>query len=273
MTENGFSKIARTLAKVQTTEFKCDRHGILLLQYEEQTPFCMACTKERIAEENEEMRQRALQEEERRRELKKDPKEFFKRNSMISDQTLLQAEFDNYQTSSQQEHRALEAALGICERIREGQIFNALFTGPAGSGKSHLAMAIAKNCIAPNCRVLYAASDELMRKIRDTFNNKDSGESEESYIDRLASAEVLVLDDLGAETGGIGTNRRASDFTQNVLYSLMNRRQGKVTIITTNLSPEEIVQIYDSRLASRLLRGMKGNAVTFAGITDKRIFL
>ena len=82
----------------------------------------------------------------------------------------------------------------------------------------------------------------------------------------------MVLDDLGAETGFIGTKKTASDFTQRMLYGLMNRRQEKSTIITTNLNSSQISGMYDQKVISRLYRGLNENSlIKFEKTKDHRI--
>ncbi|MDF2606968.1 MAG: Pony 38 [Bacillales bacterium] len=85
----------------------------------------------------------------------------------------------------------------------------------------------------------------------------------------LSDCDFLVLDDLGAETGAIDTGKAATDFVQRVFYAIMNARQGKVTIITTNLSSEKLFSIYDKKLVSRLLRNPQ--FIIFKETLDKRI--
>lgn len=90
-------------------------------------------------------------------------------------------------------------------------------------------------------------------------------------IEHISDVDLLVLDDLGAETGFIGTNKTATDFTQRILYSLMNRRQDKSTIITTNLTGAQLASMYDKKILSRMYRKIDGNVITFNGTKDRRM--
>ena len=90
-------------------------------------------------------------------------------------------------------------------------------------------------------------------------------------VDKYAKVDLLVLDDLGGETGFIGTDKVASDFTQRILYHLMNRRQDKSTIITTNLNSKQISAMYDSKVVSRLYKNLGGNIIKFEKSKDRRI--
>lgn len=62
----------------------------------------------------------------------------------------------------------------------------------------------------------------------------------------LSREPWLVLDELGAE--------RDNASYREALIDLLNRRMGKWTVITTNLSEREIEQLYSSRVTSRMIR-------------------
>lgn len=68
----------------------------------------------------------------------------------------------------------------------------------------------------------------------------------ERLSDRAERAELLVLDDLGAE--------RSTDFARDRLVHLLVQRYDwrRQTIVTTNLTPEALGETYGARLASRL---------------------
>lgn len=89
-------------------------------------------------------------------------------------------------------------------------------------------------------------------------------------IDLLTEADLLVLDDLGAETGAVTTDRTATDFTTRTLYAIINGRMNKPTIITTNLSSKDMAKMYDSKLISRMFRGAEGHVIKFEKTNDKR---
>jgi DNA replication protein DnaC len=57
---------------------------------------------------------------------------------------------------------------------------------------------------------------------------------------------MLVIDDIGAEHG--------SEYGTQKLLELLDRRAGKWTFITSNLTMERFAEL-DNRIASRLIRG------------------
>jgi len=65
-------------------------------------------------------------------------------------------------------------------------------------------------------------------------------------LDRYASADLLIIDDLGTEV--------ANQFSSSCLYDIINTRMNchRSTIISTNLTKEDIQKRYWDRIASRI---------------------
>ena len=109
----------------------------------------------------------------------------------------------------------------------------------------------------------------MLRTIKDSFSNRESRYTERYFVDLLSKVDFLALDDIGAETGAIDTDKTATDFVQRVLYAITSTRQDKATIVTTNLNSEVLFKMYDKKLVSRLLRNPK--YVLFKETKDKRL--
>lgn len=138
--------------------------------------------------------------------------------------------------------------------------FDLVLSGGAGTGKTHLAVAILRELVRA-CRVLdgeggYCKPDrkgcfisvpELLSEIRATYG--DPNGDEQSLIDTYASVKYLVLDDLGAE--------KSTEWSISTLYLIIDRRYREMlpTIVTTNLTLDEIGQGLSRRIASRLASG------------------
>jgi DNA replication protein DnaC len=99
--------------------------------------------------------------------------------------------------------------------------------GRAGNGKSHLAAALVNSVIASGYTAIFYEVPELFSKIKATFDSREGG-SETQILDALATCDLLVLDDAGAE--------RPSEWVQEKFYQIINRRykNNKPVIITTN---------------------------------------
>jgi len=119
---------------------------------------------------------------------------------------------------------------------------NLVLRGNTGTGKTHLAIAILK--MQPSIDLRFVTVPDLLLKIRSSFNG--GPETEDEIIREYSSIPVLVLDDLGAE--------KTSEFAITTLYIILDRRirDCRKTIITTNLSQNEIEEVFGSRIASRL---------------------
>lgn len=246
----------------------CEKHGMNLVQYKEMPAFCQLCVAERVAAENEELSKKGTE-----AHLKSNTYSWLRKESILSDETLKNASFDSYEVVEEETKKNKEKARQIAGKYYKNKTFNTLLSGKPGTGKSHLAMGILKAVNEnsdPYRKCLFVSIDELMRRIKASFNNPSSKDTEERLVDLLIEADLLVLDDLGAETGAIASKNRATDFTTRTLYAIVNGRMNKSTIVTTNLSSEEVGRTYDRKLLSRLYRGVEGNILTFNKTADKR---
>ncbi len=125
----------------------------------------------------------------------------------------------------------------------EGSI---VLIGKTGSGKTHLAISIFREAKVSDSRNGYFITvPELLLKIRSAFT-PGSTETEEDLIKRFAGYEILVLDDLGAE--------KTTEWSITTLYLILDRRsrEMKRTIVTTNLTLQDIEKTLGARIASRL---------------------
>ncbi len=124
---------------------------------------------------------------------------------------------------------------------------NLLFTGTTGTGKTFLSSAIAGEIIQKGYTVLYQTAPILLDKIFEyKFDNK-SANSRELY-DQFFEVSLLIIDDLGTE------NLTSAKFEE--LFKIINSRlrTPKIkTIISTNLSLEDLNKTYDSRIVSRII--------------------
>ncbi len=121
---------------------------------------------------------------------------------------------------------------------------NLLLSGNPGLGKTFLSACIARTVADRGYSVAYETAGHLFTKMeRAKFGNDEQARQEtEGYT----QCDLLILDDLGTEMPG--------QFTNVALYSLINDRLllGKPTIISTNLTTEDIGKRYTPQIASRL---------------------
>ena len=138
-------------------------------------------------------------------------------------------------------------------------IDNLYFFGPAGTGKTHLAIATART--APVRYFLTIKPMELARRVR----AEESASGEGRVIRRYAEAPVLVIDDLGIE--------KMTEFMASVLYEVIDWRymnQPSGLIVTSNIGLDGLAaRVGDDRIPSRLAQMTKRHS--FVGEQDHRI--
>lgn len=256
------------LKRVQKTTELCPIHGIPKIRLPGQPAFCLECQKQKIAERE----QQTVQDAEAYWQKRKTTG-VLQRDSIFDDPDLKKATFQNFEATGQEAKDNWNAARKIAyQYLKVDSHFNTLFTGLPGRGKSHLALSILKavneNTAHPmSC--LFVSVNELMRLIKDSFNyGGESKYSEQNMVELLGSVDLLVLDDLGSESSFKRENREASEFVQNVLFGVLNRRNR--TIVTTNLNSRELSAIYNAKLISRIYKGIKGHIIKFTEVTPDR---
>lgn len=255
--------------KLKTVDETCEVHETNLVTAFGREPVCLECAAERRDEEVKKM-----QIELTNRHLKRSTYDWLDKKSIFLDDSLKGATFDGFKKIDEETTNNKEKALNIAREYYKGANYNTILTGKAGTGKSHLAMSMLKvvnEHSDPYRKCLFIAIDELMRRIKDSFGNPESIHTEQSMIAMLTEADLLVIDDLGAETGSIHSDKNATDFTTRTLYAIINGRMKKPTIITTNLNSRDMAKMYDSKLISRMFRGAEGHIIGFKDTNDKRI--
>ncbi|GCE26975.1 hypothetical protein KDA_24590 [Dictyobacter alpinus] len=117
-----------------------------------------------------------------------------------------------------------------------------VLVGPNGCGKTHLAAAIANLSLDSGAVVLFEAVPDLLDHLRAAFA-PTATEIYDQLFSKMREAELLVLDDLGAQ--------QSSPWANEKLFQLLNYRYNLAmpTVITANLKG---LQAVDERIRSRL---------------------
>jgi len=117
-----------------------------------------------------------------------------------------------------------------------------LLMGGYGTGKTHLAAAVAHRWLAAGQSVFFAVVPDLLDHLRAAFAPSSEVPYDEMF-DTIREVELLVLDDLGAENGTAWATEK--------LFQLINYRynEGLPTVITTN---QQLHTRMDERIRSRL---------------------
>ena len=160
-------------------------------------------------------------------------------------------------------YETMSRILAFCKRYAEQFDLHApslLLSGNTGLGKTHLSLAIASEVMQKGYGVLYDSVINLLRRVEREHFGK--AEDNADTLELLLSCELLILDDLGAEFD--------SSFYVSTVYNIINTRLncGLPTIISTNLTHEQVQRRYEDRIVSRLFATYTG--LHFVG-TDVRL--
>ena len=139
-----------------------------------------------------------------------------------------------------------EKAMSFIENFDNPNEKNLMFTGSTGLGKTFMTNCIAAELLKEGKTVLYQTAPVMLDSIIDERFNKNST----TLMDNILSVDLLIIDDLGAET--------VNDYKITDLFTIINTRllnqNHKITktIITTNLTLDEVHKIYTQKVFSRL---------------------
>lgn len=152
--------------------------------------------------------------------------------------------FATYQIT-EQNRQAFDAALRFANDAWRSVPLLTLI-GPNQTGKTHLALAIINALLAAGEPAYMRVVPELLDDLRAGFDDARFWRT----LDQAKSAPVLLLDDLGAQSDGGSGDPYGVTWTQDKLYSIINKRlvQGLPTVVTTNL-PRKLLP---PRIAARL---------------------
>ena len=123
---------------------------------------------------------------------------------------------------------------------------NLLFYGDTGVGKTFLTHCIASELLGKGYSVLYLSAIDLFDLFSKYAFDNDSEADYRDVFSQILDCELLIIDDLGTEL--------VNSFTNSRLFYCINERilAGQSTIISTNLSLEELMNTYSERIFSRL---------------------
>lgn len=124
-----------------------------------------------------------------------------------------------------------------------------ILCGKPGTGKNHLACAIANQVIEQHQdEVLITTALRIARKVKATWA-KDSDENEWEAMATYIDPDLLVVDEIGVQFG--------SDAEKIILFEIINTRyeEMKPTILISNLSQDELAQYVGERIIDRMKEG------------------
>jgi len=163
--------------------------------------------------------------------------------------------FENFQAETRSEKKAQ----AICQRYAQKfeQRLQAgggiVMCGRPGTGKTHLAAAIANSVIRDQGQsVVFSSVMGAIRRVKETYN-RNSEETETQAIEAFCKPSLLILDEVGVQFG--------TDAEKLIMFEIINGRYQKIlpTILISNLCMEELQEYIGERVIDRMQEG--GGAV------------
>ncbi len=153
--------------------------------------------------------------------------------------------FSDFKTQTALEEKVKTKLISYCEKFPELSVRNLVLTGNTGTGKTFAAGCIASAIEAKKHSVIFLTAV----KANDLFLKYHTSDQADRKLvfSLLTDCDLLIIDDLGTEPV-------LRNVTVEYLTSILSERLANKNpfIITTNLTPEEMIKRYTERLVSRL---------------------
>lgn len=157
--------------------------------------------------------------------------------------------FANYRAATPGQQRALAVAKGFADGFDGIAATGANLTmcGNPGTGKTHLAAAIANQLFDAGHKVIYTRVLDLIRAIRDTWD-RDSASTETQVVTRYRTADLLILDEVGVSF--------RTENERNQLFDVLDGRYQEMrpTVVISNLGEAGLQEALGPRIYDRLMQ-------------------
>ncbi|OYQ81749.1 hypothetical protein B9T19_03550 [Ignatzschineria sp. F8392] len=153
--------------------------------------------------------------------------------------------FDNFQVVNKQQSVIKGALLDFAKHFSNHLEMGTpvLLLGGVGTGKTHLASAVANKIALEGYDTIFRSVNQIIRSMRDRWGQSGG---EEKLLDVYRSVDLLIIDEVGVQAG--------SDNERNILFDIINSRyeEMKPTIMISNLDLDHFTKTVGLRIASRI---------------------
>lgn len=159
--------------------------------------------------------------------------------------------FENYVPDCEEAKRALKVCRAYAskwpERLQRGG--GLVMCGKHGTGKNHLALAIAKSVIESHqSPAAFTTALKIAREYKSTWS-KTSTRTEDEVIRQFTRPDLLIIDEIGVQFG--------SEAEKLIMFEIINTRYERMrpTILISNQSKEELSAFIGERVIDRMNDG------------------
>jgi DNA replication protein DnaC len=188
-------------------------------------PYCPTCVAEAKKQQDVEERQQDIDRHAQRRLLA----EATKYRHLQIGRRFESATFDGFIATSREQRLVKETcqryATTFPDRLREGD--SLILSGNPGTGKNHLAAAIAKAVVDQGHVVVHTTASRLLREIKETWGGRGD-KTEREVIASFVKPDLLIIDEVGMMFGSTAEqilfmeviNSRYADMRPTILISM-----------------------------------------------------
>lgn len=151
--------------------------------------------------------------------------------------------FGNYQVQNDGQRNAKAQCVSFAKDFLNNTNRNLIMVGRTGTGKTHLACAVALNVLNERKYARYATSESMANEIANAWTKAD--DSETSAIYRYTDLDLLILDEYGLHD----RHENRLQLVHKVLYARYD--ENKPTMLISNLTVGELEKDLGDRLWSR----------------------
>lgn len=201
--------------------------------------------------------------------------DYLKLNSVVGNANVLERKLSTFKTYDTSSDDVLRDMYNLVDEILEGKPAHCMLIGETGTGKTHLAVGICNELIEKssfNKKVMFISYSELYSQMQTMFEIKEAmRDIEQNILKEVKQADLVVIDDLGAELGDIRSGKLPTDSNVKMITRILDMREDKALVITSNLTGKDIKEKYGERVTSRIMKNMRRADGSFRNIEMKNM--